>query len=83
MAASMAGGGYRTLTARFSGKCRGCTKGVKPGDIIITGGRGKTYHVDCTGEKKVHTWYFPSTGETVYRNANGPCEDRPCCGCCT
>lgn len=26
--------------------------------------------------------YFPSTGETVYRNANGLCEDAPCCGCC-
>lgn len=24
-----------------------------------------------------------SSGDTVYQNANGRCEDAPCCGCCT
>lgn len=24
-----------------------------------------------------------SSGETVYRNARGRCEDAPCCGCCS
>lgn len=75
--------GYRTMTARFAGACRGCDAPITPGDIIVHGGRGKTYHQDCNGRTKVHTIYFPSSGETIYRNANGTCEDAPCCGCCT
>lgn len=27
--------------------------------------------------------HFPNTGNTVYQNRNGRCEDAPCCGCCT
>lgn len=71
------------MTARFSGACRGCDSLVKPGDTIVTGGRGRTYHVDCSGQKDVMTIHFPSSGTTIYRNARGTCEDAPCCGCCT
>jgi hypothetical protein len=74
---------YRTMTARFPGRCRGCDAGIVPGDIIVHGGRGKTYHVDCNGRTEITTIYFPSTGNTIYRNARGRCEDAPCCGCCT
>ena len=31
--------------------------------------------------KIIHTTF--SSGESVYRNANGVCEDAPCCGCCS
>lgn len=79
----MATGAFRTMTAKFPGACRGCSNPVIPGDIIIFGGRGRTFHVDCKGKKKITTIYFPSTGNTVYRNARGTCEDAPCCGCCT
>jgi hypothetical protein len=24
-----------------------------------------------------------SSGETIYQNRNGRCEDAPCCGCCS
>lgn len=27
--------------------------------------------------------HFPNTGNTVFQNRNGRCEDAPCCGCCT
>lgn len=74
---------YRTLTARFPGSCRGCTNPITPGDLIVSAGRGRTYHQDCSGRTRVTTAYFPSSGETVYRNVNGRCEDAPCCGCCT
>lgn len=83
---------FRTITARFPGTCRRCDGTIEIGDSIRFGGRGLTYHLgsDCpeagtfTGNgKKVTTIYFPSTGNTIYRNANGRCEDAPCCGCCT
>lgn len=32
---------------------------------------------------RVVAFTFAESGETVYRNAKGRCEDAPCCGCCT
>lgn len=72
-----------TLTARFPGACRGCDNPIVPGDLIVFVRKGKSYHVDCTGTKDIVTTYFPSTGNTVYRNAKGRCIDSPCCGCCS
>jgi hypothetical protein len=85
---------FRTITARFAGACRRCGGEIAVGDTIRFGGRGLTYHLaaDCGTTlidvgygppRRVSTAYFPSTGETIYRNARGRCEDAPCCGCCT
>lgn len=74
---------YRTMTARFRGACRGCSAPVRPGQVIVTGGKGRTYHQDCKGQTEITTIYFPSSGQTIYRNVRGTCEDAPCCGCCT
>jgi len=75
----------KVMTARFAGTCAShtCSKPINPGDLIVHIRRGVTYHVDCDGRKLVTTVYFPSSGTTIYRNANGTCEDAPCCGCCT
>ena len=74
---------FRTMTARFSSSCRGCAFPILPGALMVTGGRGRNYHVDCKDSTRIVTTYFPSTGNYHYQNANGPCEDRPCCGCCS
>lgn len=34
------------------------------------------------GRRRVST-VLTTSGGTFYRNANGRCEDAPCCGCCT
>jgi hypothetical protein len=48
--------------------------------------RGRYYvaHIDChsTGRPRVIATTF-SSGDTVYQNINGRCEDAPCCGCCS
>jgi hypothetical protein len=33
--------------------------------------------------ERCHVAYFPSTGQYLYQNKAGRCEDAPCCGCCT
>lgn len=75
----------KTMTARYSGVCAShtCSKPIKPGDIVVHIRKGTTYHVDCDGRKNIVTTYFPSSGETIYQNARGRCEDSPCCGCCS
>lgn len=72
----------KTLTARFPGTCRGCPTAIEPGDKIVNRGRGRNFHVACDGNG-VTEIYFPSTGNRMYVNNRGRCEDAPCCGCCT
>lgn len=43
----MARRGYKNMTARYSGTCKGCGGDIKPGDRIAWGGRGRTYHEGC------------------------------------
>lgn len=54
-------------------------------------GFGKTWR---EGSEQVQYAYFTeqkdrtivttfSSGESVYRNSRGRCEDAPCCGCCS
>lgn len=38
--------------------------------------------VDTVRPVRVHVTRF-SSGDEVYRNVRGRCEDAPCCGCCT
>jgi hypothetical protein len=74
----------RTLTARYIGTCRKCAGPISPGDLILFLGKGRTVHANCaaTGSDVIEV-YFPSTGNRIYRNRRGTCEDAPCCGCCT
>lgn len=73
----------RSMIAKYRGTCKGCLNPIIPGDIIAYVRKGAVYHVDCEGTKQITTIHFPSTGNTVFRNARGTCEDAPCCGCCT
>jgi hypothetical protein len=76
----------RLMTARFTSTCRPCGGEIVPGDRIAVLGRGRTVHANCRapgtngrGITEIRT----SSGWVGYRNANGRCEDAPCCGCCT
>jgi hypothetical protein len=75
----------KTMVARFPGKCAShiCSKPIEVGDVIVHIRKGTTYHVDCDGAKRITRTYFPSTGNEYFQNANGRCEDAPCCGCCS
>lgn len=43
---------------------------VTPANYVPRGGR-------------VSNYFRFSSGEVMYRNKRGRCEDAPCCGCCT
>jgi hypothetical protein len=55
------------------------------GELIRPEGRRwKPVHLACNearGAAVVATTF--SSGDTIYQNAAGRCEDAPCCGCCT
>ena len=72
---------------KYAGKCYVCDQRVAARAGILTGRRGawKVAHLSCdeSGSAQVSVTHFPSTGETVYRNVRGRCEDAPCCGCCS
>ena len=73
----------RTLTARYSGACRGCVEPIAPGQTIISAGRGVTFHQSCATAGAEVVTYRTSSGWTGTRNVRGRCIDAPCCGCCT
>jgi hypothetical protein len=66
--------GGRGLTYHLKADCGGAGAGLA-GDAWMDRGYGDPV--------RVSTAYFPSSGDTVYRNARGRCEDAPACGCCT
>lgn len=51
-------------------KARQIVSEVTPADYVPRGG-------------SVSNYIRFSSGETMYRNKRGRCEDAPCCGCCT
>jgi hypothetical protein len=67
------------------------------GDCSVCGGAGQLHggrncpQCDGTGAASVAQYarsrnrvnVIQTSGGTFYRNANGRCEDAPCCGCCT
>jgi hypothetical protein len=76
------------MVNKYKGTCINCKCGVEAGQGQAKKSKAGRWYVlcaTCTDNKapRVMTFYFPSTGETVTRNANGRCEDAPCCGCCT
>ena len=75
---------------RYKGICQYCQKtvGANRGYIERHGSRWLVAHFDCepgheTGQSaRVSVTTF-SSGQSVYRNTRGICEDAPCCGCCS
>lgn len=88
---------FKTITAKYEGTCRRCGGTVHPGEKVRWAKGAGTWHLkaDCPAcnedadlappppADEVVEFYFPATGTTLYQNANGRCEDAPCCGCCT
>jgi len=74
------------MVNRYKGKCHYCNAMVpaKGGNLFKVGRRWKVAHLSCesSGESRVMVTRF-SSGEEVYRNSQGRCEDAPCCGCCS
>lgn len=73
---------------KFTGDCFYCghTVASRSGELIgKRNGRWAIAHLNCNknNSAQVTKTYFPSTGETVYQNSRGRCEDAPCCGCCS
>jgi hypothetical protein len=82
----------KTITLKFEGKCAdpNCGAVLAVGTKAKWYGRGKVYGLDCHSspwkgqrKRKVNYFYSPTTGNEWSQNANGRCEDAPCCGCCT
>lgn len=89
---------FRTITAKFDGRCRRCKGPIAAGTKIRFGGRGLTYHLAAECELDVtdnaDNPYAAdrrapvlitrnADGDVIdFRNRRGRCEDAPCCGCC-
>ena len=45
---------FRTITAKYAGKCRRCAGPIVPGSRIRYAGRGMTYHLsaECPGSER-------------------------------
>lgn len=67
---------FRTITARYAGKCKRCSGPIEVGDRIRFGGRGRTYHF--ASECPASDSYEGDASEAI--NYGGRCEDAPCCG---
>lgn len=82
------------MTNRYAGTCGACgTRVPARGGVVLEtasrgqagngGGRWEVRHLTCQdGTPRVVETVF-SSGRRVTRNAQGLCEDAPCCGCCT
>jgi hypothetical protein len=73
------------LVNKFAGKCRYCDVIVPPngGTVDKYGKHWRVAHLSCAGKKAPSVVGISfGSGETFTRNANGRCEDAPCCGCC-
>lgn len=71
---------------RYASPCVVCGARVpaRGGSLSKSGGRWEVSHLACaeSGEPRVIVTTF-SSGESVYQNSRGRCEDAPCCGCCS
>ncbi len=76
---------------RYAQACADCGAQVNAGAGILNrnGRRWAVTHEDCTAPgntprppvRRMVGWR--TSGGTFYTNANGRCEDAPCCGCCS
>ncbi len=73
---------------KYQGRCHYCgsTVPARGGQLLgKRGGRWAIAHLACndSGQAQVSEVYFPSTGNRIFQNTRGRCEDAPCCGCCS
>jgi len=73
----------KTITLKFSGKCKDCGAVLDVGAKALWYGRGVIYGRDCHEKPQPDalgiTW---DTRRGVAVHSNGMCEDAPACGCC-
>lgn len=71
---------------RYAAPCSICGHRVPPngGPLQKKNGKWVTTHIACAegNTPEVIATTFNS-GDTVYVNRRGRCEDAPCCGCCS
>jgi hypothetical protein len=73
---------------KYPGKCQYCGHVVKRRAGLLLGRRGawsvahRACHEFIEDDSGIVVTTF-SSGESVYRNKRGRCEDAPCCGCCS
>jgi hypothetical protein len=74
---------------KYQGTCTYCNQTVPANGGVLLGksvdGVWGVAHLACRDARgpQVVATHFPNTGNTVYRNVRGRCEDAPCCGCCS
>jgi hypothetical protein len=74
------------MVNKYRATCGTCGATVPPsgGRLERRGRRWVVRHLACaeSGRPEVVEFRF-SSGERMYQNARGRCEDAPCCGCCS
>ena len=72
------------MTNKYPGKCIECGSLVpKNGGILRKSKAGRWYvkHLSCESGNGHSMAITFSSGDTMYQNSRGRCEDAPCCGC--
>ena len=74
----------RTITMKFAGTCKACATPLPAGTRARWTGRGKVFGLRCHAQAADVVYGIDGLrwerGRAV--QANGMCEDAPCCGCC-
>jgi len=74
------------MVNKYKGSCSYCggTVPVNGGNLRKVGRKWQVSHLSCEAAKspQVIVTTFNS-GESVWVNSGGRCEDAPCCGCCS
>jgi hypothetical protein len=72
---------------RYAAPCAACGNRVpaRGGTLSKSGSTYEVRHLACsTGDRRPQVIGFRfGSGATMTVNANGRCEDAPCCGCCS
>lgn len=76
---------FKTIVAKFKGKCRRCGGEIRVGQRFRWGGRGNCWHLsaECPANGNGQAQAEESRDGGEYRTClqGGRCEDFPCCGC--
>ena len=85
MPESMGKIGRSTMSNRYAGRCVYCSGHVpaKGGSCFKQGRRYVVAHRACSSKKSPAVITFGGDTWSGSVNANGRCEDAPCCGCCS
>ncbi len=69
------------ITSKYPGTCADCGDRINKGDRINWTRGQKPTHANCESQGDSVAITFMATGNTMYQNSRGRCEDAPCCGC--